>query len=88
MLVNLDNIINKGEFVKKPKLTFLWKELQRAISNARSIYANYGSFSKRAIAAWDFVDELEAEAGFYGASKLEKSARGLFSDCEDLVAIA
>jgi hypothetical protein len=31
------------------------------------------------VEAWDFVDELEAEAGFYGATKPEKTARELFS---------
>ncbi|WP_445637439.1 CBS domain-containing protein [Nostoc sp. DSM 114161] len=87
-IISVTDIITKGDFVEKPKLTFLRKELQKAISNARSISANYGSFSKRAIEAWDFVDELEAEAGFYGAPKPEKSARELFSDKEELVAIA
>jgi hypothetical protein len=63
----------------------LQKELQKAISNARSISSNYGADSKKVVEAWDFVDELEAEACFYGAPKLEKSTRQLFSNGRHLV---
>jgi CBS domain-containing protein len=78
-IISVTDILTKGDFVEKPKLTFLQKELHKAISNARSISTNYGADSKRAVEAWDFVDELEAEAGFYGAPKPEKTARELFS---------
>ncbi|MDZ7959587.1 MAG: CP12 domain-containing protein [Aulosira sp. DedQUE10] len=46
-------------FIEKPKLKFVQKELQKAISNARSVMANYGADSKRAAEAWDLVEELE-----------------------------
>jgi CBS domain-containing protein len=87
-MISVSEIIAKGDFVEKPKLVFLRKELHKAISNARAISANYGQDSKRAIEAWDFVDELEAEAGFYGAPKPEKSARELFSEEPKPLAIA
>ena len=79
-IISVTDIINKGNFLEKPKLLFLRKELLKAVSNARSVSANYGPDSKRAIEAWDLVDELEAEAGFYGAPKPEKTARELFSE--------
>ncbi|BAZ51920.1 hypothetical protein NIES4103_45790 [Nostoc sp. NIES-4103] len=86
-IISVTDIINKGNFLEKPKLLFLRKELLKAISNARSVSANYGPDSKRAIEAWDLVDELEAEAGFYGAPKQEKTARELFSEQRKPVAV-
>lgn len=78
--ITITDILNKGGFIDKPKLLFLQKELHKAISDARSISANYGADSKRAIEAWDLVDELESEAGYYGSPKPEKTARELFAD--------
>jgi hypothetical protein len=78
----------KGDFLEKPKLAFLQKELQKAISNARSVSSNCGADSKKAIEAWDLVDELEAEACFYGVPKPEKSARELFSDERKLATVS
>ncbi|BAZ40406.1 hypothetical protein NIES4101_63670 [Calothrix sp. NIES-4101] len=79
-IISVTDILNKGNFVEKPKLLFLQKELHKAISDARSISANYGEDSKRTIEAWDLVDELEAEAGYYGAPKPEKTARETFAN--------
>ncbi len=87
-IISVTDIINKGDFLEKPKLRFLQKELHKAVSNARSISANYGAESKRAVEAWDFVDELEAEACFYGAPKLGTSARELFSDKRQPVVVS
>ncbi|MDJ0734057.1 MAG: CBS domain-containing protein [Nostocaceae cyanobacterium] len=66
-IVSVTDIITKGDFVDKPKITFLQKELQKAISYARSISANQGIHSPEAEEAWTLVDEIEAELGFYGA---------------------
>ena len=79
-IISVTDIITKGNFVDKPKLKFLRTELQKAIAEARSITSNYGSDSKRATEAWDIVDELEAEATFYGVPRSEKTARELFSE--------
>ncbi|QNP29693.1 CBS domain-containing protein [Cylindrospermopsis curvispora] len=79
-IVSVTDIITKGNFVDKPKLKFLRKEIQKAVSEARLISANYGSDSKRAIEAWDIVDELEAEATFYGVPKPCRSAREMFGE--------
>lgn len=48
---------------------------------------DYGADSKKAIEAWDFVDELEAEVCFYGAPKPEKTARQLFSNGRNPVSV-
>jgi CBS domain-containing protein len=78
-IISVTDIITKGDFLENSKLAFLQKELHKAIINARSIATNYGEDSKKATEAWDFVDELQAEACFYGALKPEKPARELFS---------
>ncbi|QLE57096.1 CBS domain-containing protein [Nostoc sp. TCL26-01] len=84
-IISVSDIVGKSDFIAKPKLVFLRKELHKAISDARGIAANYGSDSKRAIEAWDFVDEIEAEACFYGLPKPEKTSRELFSEQPQLV---
>ncbi|ABA23548.1 CBS domain containing membrane protein [Trichormus variabilis ATCC 29413] len=86
-VISITDIVSKGDCIPKPKLTFLRKELHKAISDARGISANYGSDSKRAIEAWDLVDELEVEACFYGLPKPDKSARELFADKPELVTV-
>ncbi|BAY90850.1 MULTISPECIES: CBS domain-containing protein [unclassified Tolypothrix] len=86
-IISVTDIITKGDFMEKPKIKFIQKELQKAISNARSVVANYGADSKRAEEAWDLVDELEAEAGYYGVPKPEKTARQLFSEGREYVSV-
>ncbi|MBD2180542.1 CBS domain-containing protein [Aerosakkonema funiforme] len=77
-IISVTDILNKGDFLENPKLAYLEQKLQQAISNARSAAANFGNDSKEATEAWDLVDEIEAEAGFYGLPKPEKTARELF----------
>ncbi|MDJ0796063.1 MAG: CBS domain-containing protein [Calothrix sp. MO_167.B12] len=67
-IISVTDIILKGEFIESPKVTFLHQELQRAISNARAVSATYGTQSQDAQEAWNLVDEIEAELGFYGAA--------------------
>lgn len=77
-VISVTDILNKGDFLENPKLAYLQQKLQEAISNARSASASFGNESPEANTAWDLVDEIEAEAGFYGAPKAEKTAKELF----------
>jgi CBS domain-containing protein len=86
-VISVTDIVSKDDFMAKPKLVFLRKELHKAVSDARAISANYGSDSKRAIEAWDFVDEIEAEARYYGLPKSEKSTREIFAETPQLVTV-
>ncbi|MCJ8278494.1 MAG: CBS domain-containing protein [Rivularia sp. ALOHA_DT_140] len=79
-IISVTDIINKGDFVSKQKLIFLKAELQKAISNARSICGQYGVYSLEAADAWKLVDQVEAEAIANGAPKPEKSARHQFAE--------
>ncbi|MEC4815644.1 MAG: CBS domain-containing protein [Scytonema sp. PMC 1069.18] len=87
-IISVTDIITKGDFVEKPKVTFLQKELQKAISNALSLDTSRGPDSKESMDAWNFVDAIEAEIGFYGAPKPDKTARELFSDEQKAVSVA
>ncbi|HLP89036.1 MAG TPA: CBS domain-containing protein [Nostocaceae cyanobacterium] len=78
-IISVTDILTKGNFVEKPILKYLQAEIQKSIANALSIATNYGPDSKRAIEAWDIVDEMQAEASFYGLPRSEKSARQMFS---------
>ncbi|WP_082803749.1 MULTISPECIES: CBS domain-containing protein [unclassified Anabaena] len=86
-VISVTDIVSKGELIAQPKLIFLRKELHKAISDARAISANYGPDSKRTMEAWDFVDELEKEAYFYGLPKTEKSARELFAETPEFATV-
>lgn len=79
-IISVTDIINKGDFVAKQKLIFLKAELQKAISNARSICGTYGVYSLEAADAWKIVDKIEAEAIANGAPVPEKSARHQFAE--------
>jgi CBS domain-containing protein len=81
-IISVTDIIMKGEFTETPKVIFLQKELQRAISNARAISATYGAQSKDTQEAWDLVDDIEAELGFYGAAIPTVPVRELHDDEE------
>ncbi|WP_198525092.1 CBS domain-containing protein [Kamptonema formosum] len=73
-IISVTDILTKSDFTENPKLLFLEKELQKAISNARSLSASQGTNSKEAAEAWDQVAEIEAEAVSLGAQKPAKSA--------------
>lgn len=79
-VISVTDIIMKSDFMDTPKVTFLRKELHKAVSNARSISARMGEDSLEAIEAWELVDELESEACFHGLPKLERSSREQFGD--------
>jgi CBS domain-containing protein len=79
-IVSVTDIIRKGDFVEKPKVIYLQKELEKAILEARTISQKSGITSQAAIDAWEVVEALEAEAYYYGAPKPEKDAREEFSE--------
>lgn len=80
-IISVTDILRKGDFVEKPKAVVLEDELQQARDNARSICAEKGPTSAECAAAWDIVEELQAEAAHRRAQKLDKT---YFEEyCED-----
>lgn len=79
-IISVTDILSKGDFVERPKETFLQQELQKAVENARSICAEKGPKSRECAVAWDIVEELEAEAAHQRARKLDQTAFEQYCD--------
>jgi len=80
-VISVTDILSKGDFVERPKQTFLEQEIEKAVVNARAICAEKGPNSRECAVAWDIVEELEAEAAHQRASKLEKTSFDTY--CEE-----
>ncbi len=61
-IVSVTDILNKSDFVEQPKSLLLDENIQKALENARAICAKKGAKSPECAAAWDTVEELQAEA--------------------------
>lgn len=72
-IISVSDILNKSNFVEQPKSLLLDENIQKALENAREICAKKGAKSTECAAAWDVVEELQAEAAHQRAKKPEKS---------------
>ncbi len=73
-IVSVTDILHQSDFVENPKETVLQEQIQEAISNARKTCNEQGVTSSDCAAAWDVVEELQAEAAHQRAENLEKTA--------------
>ncbi len=73
-MISITDILTKDDFVEQPKTVLLKQKIQQAIEDARAICAEKGNASPDCAAAWDIVEELQAEAAHQQAQKLEKTA--------------
>jgi CBS domain-containing protein len=79
-IISVTDILTKSQFVEKPQETVMANEIQKAIEEARTICAAKGSSSKECAAAWDIVEELQAEAAHQQAKKPPQSAFEQYCD--------
>ncbi|CAN1211283.1 CBS domain-containing protein [Tumidithrix helvetica PCC 7403] len=80
-VVSLSDILNKGDFLEKPKVVVARNELARAIAEARSVCAGPGIVSKECAAAWALVEDIEAEMIYQsGADVPDKTAFQIYCD--------
>ena len=61
-IVSISDILNKGDFVEKPKQLYIEDRLDAAREEARAVCAAKGATSPECAAAWDEVEELQAAA--------------------------
>jgi CBS domain-containing protein len=61
-IVSVTDILTKSNFVETPKTLLLEDRIERAIAQARATCTQQGAYSKACAAAWDEVEELQAEA--------------------------
>ena len=80
-IISVTDILNKGDFVEKPKSILLQDRIEEAIQEARNICAEKGATSKECAAAWDIVEELQAEAAHQKSERIEKTAFEVY--CEE-----
>jgi CBS domain-containing protein len=73
-IISVTDILSKSNFVEQPKALTLQEEIEKAIAQARSICAEKGATSGDCAAAWDIVEELQAEAAHQQSQKLAKTA--------------
>lgn len=72
--VSVSDVLNKGDFIERPRSVVLADEIQKAIEEARAVCAEKGARSRDCAAAWDVVEELQAEAAHQKAERLTKTA--------------
>lgn len=72
-LVCLDDLLSKSDFVETPREQTLEDEINAAREQARKICKEKGIGSPACAAAWDVVEELQAEASHQRAAKPHKT---------------
>ena len=72
-IISITDILHKSDFVEKPKSVVFQEQIIEARDNARAICAEKGATSSECAAAWDVVEELQAEAAHQKATRIEKT---------------
>lgn len=72
-IISVTDILHRGNFVEEPQEVVLAQEIEQAVSEARTICQEKGATSAECAAAWDVVEELQAEASHQRAQKPEKT---------------
>jgi CBS domain-containing protein len=73
-IISVTDILRKSDFVEQPKEALFEEAIQEAIESARRICTEKGVSSPECAAAWDAVEEMQAEASHQRAKKLDKTA--------------
>jgi len=73
-IISITDILNKSDFVEKPKSILLEERIQLAIASAREVCAEKGVTSRESAVAWDIVEEMQAEAAHQRSQQLERTA--------------
>ncbi|MEC4806213.1 MAG: CP12 domain-containing protein [Jaaginema sp. PMC 1079.18] len=72
-VISISDILTKSDFVEQPKSVLLEDRVSKARNSARTICAEKGATSPECAAAWDVVEELQAEAAHRRNQKLDKT---------------
>lgn len=79
-IISVSDILHKSDFVEKPKKMFIEDRIDAAREEARAICAEKGATAPECAAAWDIVEELQAEIADRKTEKKTKTS--LQSYCE------
>ncbi|MDZ8189344.1 MAG: CP12 domain-containing protein [Nostoc sp. ChiSLP02] len=73
-IISLADILANSNFLEQPHNILLEQQLQDEIKKARAVCTQKGIHSEQCAAAWDVVEELQAEIAHQRAEKVEKTA--------------
>ncbi|MFN6535693.1 MAG: CBS domain-containing protein [Nostoc sp. EkiNYC01] len=73
-IISLADILANSNFLELPHTILLEQQLQDEIKKARAICDRKGIHSEECAAAWDVIEELQAEMGHQRAEKVMKTA--------------
>jgi len=73
-IISVSDILKKSDFVEKPKRIYLEDEVEAAREEARAICEAKGATSPECAAAWDTVEELQAEAAHQRSAQQDQSS--------------
>lgn len=80
-IISVSDILHKSDFVEKPRLLYLEDRIEAAREEARAVCETKGPTSPECAAAWDVVEELQAEASHQRAE--QKGKTSLQTYCEE-----
>lgn len=82
-IVSVSDILFHSDFVEKPKKLFIEDQIEAARDEARTICKAQGETSPACAAAWDVVEELQAEVSHQRETVLSSPAKTAFQGyCE------
>ncbi|MFQ4144029.1 CP12 domain-containing protein [Chlorogloeopsis sp. ULAP02] len=73
-IVSLADILANSTFLEQPRTILLEQQLQDEIRKAREVCTQKGIRSEECAAAWDVIEELQAEIAHQRAEKLDRTA--------------
>ncbi|MDJ0533507.1 MAG: CBS domain-containing protein [Xenococcaceae cyanobacterium MO_207.B15] len=73
-IVSLTDLLLRSNFLEQPGTVLLGKQIEQKIADARKICAEKGFVSEECAAAWDVVEDLQAEEARQQAEDLKKTA--------------
>lgn len=73
-IISLTDILANSNFLELPRTVVLEQQLQDEIKKARTICEQKGIRSEECAAAWDVVEELQAEIAHQRAERLQRTA--------------
>jgi CBS domain-containing protein/uncharacterized protein YbjQ (UPF0145 family) len=82
-IISITDILTKSDFVEAPKVLLLEERIEKAIQEARAICTEQGAYSKACAAAWDEVEELQAEAAHQKAEGMVSAKVSFEKYCKE-----
>ncbi|MGF1542236.1 MAG: CBS domain-containing protein [Pleurocapsa sp.] len=73
-IISTTDLLLKSNFVEQPSGVLLKQQIQQKIATARKICAEKGFVSEECSAAWDIVEDLQAEEAHQQAEELKRTA--------------